>query len=40
MKYQVMGEFFDTLEQVMHGKEYIKINVLWRFFKVRIEECK
>lgn len=30
-------EFFDTLEQVMHGREELKFNVRGRFFKVRVE---
>ena len=33
-------DFWDTLEQVMHGKQELKFNVRGKFFKVRMEECQ
>jgi len=33
-------EFYETLEQVLHGKEDLRFNVRGKFFKVRMEECQ
>ena len=30
-------EFYDTIEQVLHGKEFLKVNVRGKFYRVVME---